>query len=89
MSSRHVLFNLSFSAEERALLEAAARRSCRDVVDFVRRAALQAAETEVGGEPQKAIAAEEKDRFEAWVTAPATSSPALARLAANRSEHED
>jgi uncharacterized protein (DUF1778 family) len=69
------------NAAERAILEAAAEQSHTTISDFVRRKALESAETEVLSRSVVTIPAEHWEAFEAWISGPEKSVPALAELA--------
>ena len=72
------------SAEERALLEAAADKARTNLSDFIRRRAIEAAEMDVLDRRIVTIAAKDWARFEAWASAPARDVPALRKLAKTR-----
>jgi uncharacterized protein (DUF1778 family) len=63
------------------MLEAAAAQSHTSLSEFVRRRALESAESEVLNRSVVTIPAEHWDAFEAWVRRPARAIPALAELA--------
>lgn len=69
------------SAQERELLEAAAAQSRTNLSDFIRRKAVEAAETELVRQARVVIPAADWERFEAWVESPAKENPALRDLA--------
>ena len=77
------------SPTERDLLEAAAEQARTSLSDFIRRKALEAAEMEVLEHRVVAIPAEDWEKFEAWVNAPAKEIPALRRLASSRPAWQD
>jgi uncharacterized protein (DUF1778 family) len=81
MSPATSVLSVRISAEERAVLEAAAEQSRTSLSDFVRRKALESAEIEVLGRVVVTIPAKDWDEFEAWVSRPAEAIPALAELA--------
>jgi uncharacterized protein (DUF1778 family) len=66
---------------ERALLEAAAEQAQITLSDFVRRKALEAAETDVLERRTVTIPAKDWEAFEAWLARPAETIPALRQLA--------
>ena len=66
---------------ERALLEAAAAQAHTNLSDFIRRKALEAAETDVLNRNVITIPASDWEAFEAWIARPAEAVPGLARLA--------
>jgi len=69
------------SDQERALLEAASSQVRTNVSDFVRRKALEAAETEVLERRIVLIPAKDWERFETWAAKPARKIAALKELA--------
>jgi uncharacterized protein (DUF1778 family) len=90
MSSRSpAVLSVRVSPDERALLEAAAKNARASLSDFVRRTALQAAETDLLERRIVTITADDWDRFEAWVGSPAKDVPELRRLAASRPAWQD
>ena len=74
------VLSVRVNPEERAILEAAAAQSRTTLSDFMRRKALEAAEVDVLGRTIVTIPAEDWERFEAWLNAPAAAIPALKRL---------
>lgn len=71
------------TAQERDLLEAAAKQSRTNLSDFIRRKALDAAELDILDNRTVVIPAEDWDRFETWARSPARDLPNLRkRLAA-------
>lgn len=75
------VFSVRVNASERAILEAAAEQSHTSLSEFVRRKALESAETEVLSRSVVTIPAKDWEAFEAWIERPANSVPALAELA--------
>jgi len=75
------VLSVRVSADERAILEAAAEQSRTSLSEFVRRKALESAETEVLNRVIVTIPAKDWEAFEAWVTRPAETIPALVELA--------
>jgi uncharacterized protein (DUF1778 family) len=75
------VLSVRVSAEERALLEAAAEQSRTTLSDFMRRKAVEAAEIEVLNRTIVTIPAKDWEAFEVWVARPAETIPALAELA--------
>lgn len=75
------VLSVRVNADERAVLEAAAEQSRTSLSDFVRRKALESAETEVLNRSVITIPAEDWEAFEAWVNRPAKTIPALVALA--------
>ncbi len=66
------------------MLEAAATQARTTLSDFVRRKALEAAETELLMHAVVTIPAADWERFEAWAQTPAKPVPALRDLAATK-----
>ena len=77
------------SAQERELLEAAAAQSRTNLSDFIRRKAVEAAETELVREARVVIPAADWERFEAWVESPAKEISALRDLAGTKPAWRD
>lgn len=82
------VLSVRVTPDERALLEAAAEESRTSLSDFIRRKAVEAAETEVLARSVITIAAKDWEAFEAWVNRPAETNPALAELARRRPSWE-
>jgi len=78
------VLSVRLSDQERALLEAASSQVRTNVSDFVRRKALEAAETEVLERRIVLIPAKDWERFEAWAAKPAREIAALKELARKR-----
>jgi uncharacterized protein (DUF1778 family) len=76
------------NANKRALLEAAAEQSCTSLSEFVRRKALESAETEVLNRSVVTIPAEQWEAFEAWMRRPAKVIPALVEPARRKPSWE-
>jgi uncharacterized protein (DUF1778 family) len=74
------ILSVRISPAERELLDAAASQSRTSVSDFVRRAAVEAAEIEVLNRSTVTIPAESWEAFEAWAVRPAESIPELVEL---------
>jgi uncharacterized protein (DUF1778 family) len=74
---------------ERDLLAAAAEHAHTNLSDFVRRKALEAAEIDVLDRRVVTIPAEDWEKFELWVNAPAKPVAALRELAATRPAWQD
>lgn len=72
------------TAEERVLLESAAAGSRTNLSDFIRRHAVDAAETEVLERRIVTIPAADWERFEAWAARPGATIPQLTELAKRR-----
>lgn len=75
------VLSVRLSDHERQLLEAASSQARTTLSDFVRRKALEAAETDVLDRRVITIPAKDWERFEAWASAPAQEIPGLAELA--------
>ncbi len=71
------------------MLEAAAEQSHTSLSEFVRRKALESAETEVLSRTVVSIPAKDWEAFEAWIRRPARKVPALVELARRRPSWED
>jgi uncharacterized protein (DUF1778 family) len=78
------VLSVRVSAEERALLEAAAGKARTNLSDFIRRRAIEAAEIDVLDRRIVTIPAKDWAKFEAWANAPAKKVPALRKLAKTR-----
>ena len=74
------ILSVRLNSGERELLNAAATQSRTSVSDFVRRAAVEAAEIEVLSRTRVTIPAESWEAFEAWLHRPAEDLPGLAEL---------
>lgn len=84
-----VVLSVRVSRDERALLEAAAEHARTNLSDFVRRRAIEAAETDLLDRSVVTIPAEDWEKFEAWVDAPAKDIPALRKLSATPPAWQD
>ena len=82
--SSSAVLSVRVSGAERLLLEAAAGQARTSLSDFVRRKAIEAAESDVLDRAVVTIAAADWERFEAWATAPAKDLPALNKQVAAR-----
>ncbi len=82
------VLSVRVTPDERALLEAAAEQSRTTLSDFMRRKAVEAAETEILARSIVTIPAKDWEAFEAWVNRPAEANPALAELARRRPSWE-
>jgi uncharacterized protein (DUF1778 family) len=80
-TSANSILSVRVNPEERALLEAAAEQSHTTLSDFVRRKAVEAAETEVLNRTVVTIPAKDWEAFEAWINRPPRTIPALVKLA--------
>lgn len=80
MENASSVLSVRVSAEERAILEAAARQSRTTLSDFVRRKAVEQAELEVMNRKVVTIPAKDWEKFEAWLRQPAKVNPALVEL---------
>jgi len=78
------VLSVRVSARERALLEAAADQASTNLSDFVRRRALQAAESDLMNPRIVTIPARDWARFKAWASTPAKDVPALRKLTRSR-----
>ncbi|RBP15502.1 uncharacterized protein (DUF1778 family) [Roseiarcus fermentans] len=74
------VLSVRVSSGERELLDAAAADSHTTISDFVRRAAIEAAEMEVLNRSTITIPAESWEAFEAWLNRPAEDVPGLVDL---------
>ena len=74
------MLSVRVNAEERALLEEAARDVGATLSDFVRRKSVEAAEEEILNRSRVVIPAEHWEAFEAWLERPPRSNPKLAEL---------
>ena len=73
------------TANERDLLEAAAKNAHTNLSDFIRRKAIEAAELELLTNPRPVvIPAEDWEKFEEWVRSPPEDRPRLRELAKMR-----
>jgi len=88
-TSTSAILSVRINKTERIMLEKAAEQARTTLSDFVRRKAIEAAELEVLDRRIVAIKAEDWEKFEAWVDAPAKAIPALQRLAATRPLWQD
>lgn len=89
MSNISPVVSVRVSPSERDLLEVAAEQARTSLSDFVRRRALEAAEMEILDYRVVTIPAEDWEKFEAWVAAPAKDVPALRELAASSPVWQD
>jgi len=89
MPNSSPIVSVRVSRGERELLEVAAEQARTSLSDFVRRRALEAAEMEVLEYRVVTIPAEDWEKFEAWVGAPAKDVPALRALDASRPVWQD
>ena len=83
------VLSVRVSPNERALLEAAAAHSSTNLSDFIRRKAIEAAEMDVLEHRIVTIPADDCEKVEGWVQAPAREIPALRNLAATRPAWRD
>ena len=74
------ILSVRLTPHERALLDAAAEQTRSATSEFVRRMALEAAETELLNRSTVVIPAEDWEAFEAWAIQPAEKIPELAKL---------
>lgn len=75
------VLSVRVSREERAILEAASEQARTSLSEFVRRKAVDAAESEMLERRVVVIAAKDWEAFEAWAARPAEENPALKELA--------
>jgi uncharacterized protein (DUF1778 family) len=75
------VLSVRVSPNEKAILEAAAEQSRTTLSDFMRRKAVEAAETAMFYRGIVTIPAKDWEAFEAWINRPAEPIPALAELA--------
>jgi uncharacterized protein (DUF1778 family) len=75
------VLSVRLSDQERTLLEAASSQARTNVSEFVRRKALEAAETDLVERRIVIIPAKDWERFEAWAAKPARNIPGLKELA--------
>ncbi|MDO7837103.1 DUF1778 domain-containing protein [Sphingobium sp. HBC34] len=87
--SSPAVLSVRVSPAERALLETAADHARTNLSDFIRRKALEAAEQDVLDHRVVTIPADDWDRFEDWVKAPAKEVAALRKLSATRPAWQD
>ena len=78
------VLSVRVSPNQHMLLETAAEHARTNLSDFIRRKAIEAAEMDVLDHRTITIPAEDWDKFEGWVHAPAKEIPALRKLAATR-----
>lgn len=83
------VLSVRVSPHERALLEVAAQHARTNLSDFIRRKAIEAAEADLLERRIVIIPAEEWEKVEAWVEAPAKDIPALRKLSAARPAWQD
>lgn len=81
--------SVRISPRERELLEAAAEQSRTNLSDFIRRRAVEAAETDLFFRALVTIPAANWKKFEAWANAPAREIAGLKDLAITRSSWQD
>lgn len=77
-----LVLSVRVSPNERLLLEAAAEHARTNLSEFIRRKAIEAAESDLVDRPLVSIPADDWERFEEWAFAPAKDVPALRNLAA-------
>jgi uncharacterized protein (DUF1778 family) len=75
------ILSVRVNADERAILEAAAKQSRASLSDLARRKAVEAAEAEVLKRTIVTIPAKDWEASEAWINRPAELVPALKKLA--------
>lgn len=74
------ILSVRVTLDERAILEAAAEQSRTSLSDFMRRKALEAAETDVLNRTIVTIPAKDWEKFESWLKRPARDIPKLREL---------
>ncbi len=74
------VLSVRVSSEERALLEAASDQARTSLSEFIRRKAIDAAESEMLERRIVSIPAADWEAFEAWTQQPAREIPALREL---------
>jgi len=75
------VLSVRLNDQQRTLLEAASSQARTNVSDFVRRKALEAAETDMLERRLVTIPAKDWERFEAWAAKPAREIAGLRELA--------
>lgn len=75
------VLSVRVSPDERAILEAAAEQSHTTLSEFIRRKALESAETDVLNRTVVTVPAKDWEAFEAWIARPAEVNEGLAKLA--------
>jgi uncharacterized protein (DUF1778 family) len=75
------VLSVRVNSSERALLEEAAGQARTSLSDFVRRKALESAETDILNQTLITIPAKDWEVFEAWLLKPASANPGLEALA--------
>jgi uncharacterized protein (DUF1778 family) len=75
------VLSVRVSQQERAILEAASEQAHTSLSDFVRRKAVDAAETDMLERRIVTIPAKDWEAFEAWASRPAQEIPAIKELA--------
>jgi uncharacterized protein (DUF1778 family) len=78
------ILSVRVSADERALLEAAAEQSRTSLSDFIRRKSLEAAEVDVLARSVVTIPAKDWEKFEGWLHAKPRAVTGLKKLAARK-----
>ena len=75
------VLSVRVSQEERAILEAASEQAHTSLSDFVRRKAVDAAESEMLERRVVTIPAKDWEAFESWASRPAEAIPAIKEFA--------
>ena len=75
------VLSVRVSRDERSLLEAASEQARTSLSDFIRRKALEAAESDVLERRVVSIPAKDWEAFESWLQRAAKNVPALQKLA--------
>jgi uncharacterized protein (DUF1778 family) len=82
--------SVRMTANERDLLEAAAKNAHTNLSDFIRRKAIEAAELELLTNPRPVvIPAKDWEKFEEWIQSPPQDLPKLRKLLATKPVWED
>lgn len=84
MTNTTSILSIRVGSDERALLETAAEQSRTTLSEFVRRKALEAAETDVLARAIVTIPAKDWEKFEAWLAEKPRRVPGLRKLAARK-----
>ena len=87
--SSSTVLSVRVSANEHALLKAAAGYIQTTLSDFIRRKAIEAAEIDLLERRVVTIPADKWEKFEAWVDVPPKTVPALRKLLSTRPVWQD
>jgi uncharacterized protein (DUF1778 family) len=88
MPKQQSILSVRVSEEERVLLEEAASQAHTTLSDFIRRRAIEAAETEVLSRSVVTIPASDWEAFEAWLERPPEARRPLQELARRKPSWE-